>query len=87
MTAVLPVPGAPVSGKETSVRPGSRRGRSSDGEYGLVASSRAWRVLISAVLVLTGVLMLLPVAWVVLDIARAAPASSSCSPLSGSPPI
>ena len=66
MTAVLPVPGAPVSGKETSVRPGSRRGRSSDGEYGLVASSRAWRVLISAALVVTGVLMLLPVAWVVL---------------------
>src|ERR1700729_959253 len=66
MTAVLPSQGVPARGKETSVRPGSRRTRSSEGQYGLVSSSRAWRVLVSAALVVTGVLMLLPVAWVVL---------------------
>jgi multiple sugar transport system permease protein len=41
--------------------------RGNEGQYALVASSRFWRWILSILLVLTGILMLIPVAWVVLE--------------------
>lgn len=41
--------------------------RRSDQQEVMVSRSRAWRVLISALLVLAGILMLLPVLWVVVE--------------------
>ena len=41
--------------------------RRSDQREVMVSRSRAWRVLISALLVLAGILMLLPVLWVVVE--------------------
>lgn len=49
------------SGKKR--RPAGR----SDAQNAIVATSRAWRVVISAVLVVAGVLFLLPVVWVVIS--------------------
>ena len=44
-----------------------RAARGNEGQYALVASSRVWRIVLSTLLVLTGILMLVPVAWVVLE--------------------
>jgi multiple sugar transport system permease protein len=49
------------SGKKR--RPAGR----SDAQNAIVATSRAWRVMISAVLVVAGILFLLPVVWVVIS--------------------
>ncbi len=50
-----------------AVRRKGRAAPGNEGQYALVASSRVWRVILSVLLVITGILMLIPVAWVVLE--------------------
>jgi multiple sugar transport system permease protein len=62
-------PSAGVNQKGRGVnRPARSRGTlARGGQSALIGSSRAWQIVLSVVLVLTGVLMLVPVAWVVVE--------------------